>query len=105
MGFQDKLVNIRIHLNNFSHQNIKIFYQEFRHWLKNQNFDNRYFKRNRSILEEKREYLRLIDLLINEKKFYLINDILKIDNFVSKIKLLAIFFSPSFFIKIKLKYF
>ena len=105
MGFQDKLVNIRIHRNNFSHQNRKMFYQEFRHWLKNQNFDNRYFKRNRSILEEKREYLRLIDLLINEKKFYLINDILKIDNFVSKIKLLAIFFSPSFLIKIKFKYF
>ena len=105
MGFQDKLVNIRIHQNNFSHNNRKMFYQEFKSWINNQSFDNKYFKKNRFILEQKMEYLRLIHLLINEKKFYLIYDILKINNFISKIKLLAIFFSPSILIKIKLKYF
>ncbi len=105
MGFQDKLVNIRIHQNNFSHNNRKMFYQEFKNWLKNQNFKDRYFKKNRFILEQKLEYLRLINLLLNKKKFHLIFDILKINNFTSKIKLLVIFFSPSFLIKIKSKYF
>ncbi len=105
MGFQDKLVNIRIHQNNFSHNNRKMFYQEFKSWLKNQSFDNKYFKKNRFILEQKLEYLRLIHLLINEKKFYLIYDIFKINNLIQKIKLLAIFISPSFLIKIKFKYF
>ena len=105
MGFQDKLVNIRIHQNNFSHNNRKMFYQEFKSWLKNQSFDNKNFKKNRFILEQKLEYLRLIHLLINEKKFYLIYDIFKINNLIQKIKLLAIFISPSFFLKIKFKYF
>ena len=105
MGFQDRLVNIRIHKNNFSHNNRKMFYQEFKSWFKKQNFNNKYFRKNKLILEQKMEYLRIIHLLINEKKFHLISDIFKIKNFISKIKLLAIFFSPSILIKIKLKYF
>ena len=96
MGFQDKLVNIRIHQNNFSHNNRKMFYQEFKSWLKKQNFNNKYFKKNKFILEQKMEHLRIIHLLINEKKFNLIYDILKIKNFISKIKLLAIFISRLF---------
>lgn len=105
MGFQDKLVNIRFHQNNFTHKNRKMFYEEFKHWINSQNFKNKYFKRNKFILEQRLEYLRLIHLLINKKQFHLIYDILKFNDFFSKIKLLMIFFIPSFLIKIKVKFF
>ena len=44
MSFQDALVNIRIHHNNFTHTNRKMFYLEFKEWLKNQNFEEIYSK-------------------------------------------------------------
>ena len=105
MSFQDKLVNIRIHRTNFSHSNRKMFYLEFKDWINKQNFKKQNFKKNKFYLDQKLEYLRLISLLTSNKRFNLIFDIIKIDNFVLKIKLLIIFMIPSFVIDIKLKYF
>ena len=105
MSFQDKLVNIRIHRTNFTHNNRKMFYLEFKDWMKKQNFKKQNFKKNKFYLDQKLEYLRLIFLLTSNKRLSLIFDIFNIDNFVLKIKLLIIFFLPSFVIDIKLKYF
>ena len=44
----------------------------FKEWLKNQNFDEIYFKKNKFILFQKLEYLRLVYLLIHNKKINLI---------------------------------
>ncbi len=103
MGFQDKLANIRIHQNNFSHKNRAMFYKEFRYWLNEQNFNNKYFKKNKLILLQRLEYLRLINLILNNKKFNLISDIFRINNLFLKIKLLFIFLIPSFLIKLRSK--
>ena len=105
MSFQDALVNIRIHDNNFSHTNRKMFYLEFKEWLKNQNFDEIYFRKNKFILFQKLEYLRLVYLLMHNKKINLIYDILKIKSILPKLKLLIIYFLPNFIIKFKQKYF
>ncbi len=105
MGFQDKLVNIRIHQNNFTHNNRKMFYLEFRDWMKKQNFNNKNFKENKFYLDQKLEYLRIINLLMSNKRLSLVFDIFNIKNLVLKMKLLIIFLMPSFFIEIKLKYF
>ncbi len=105
MGFQDFLVNIRIHQNNFTHNNRKMFYQEFLKWIKDQNFKEIYFKRNQLILLQKLEYLRIIYLLLHNKKLNLIFDIMKISSFSKKLKLLLIYFLPIFLINFKMKYF
>ena len=100
MGFQNKLVNIRIHSNNFTHNNRQMFYKEFKNWIKCQNFNDMYFKKNQFILMQKLEYLRLIYLLLHKKRFNLFYDIIKISFFLKKLKLLTIYFLPSFAVKI-----
>lgn len=82
-----------------------MFYQEFSKWLNDQNFKEIYFKRNRLILFQKLEYLRIIYLLLDNKKFKLIFDIIKVSPFSKKLKLLLIYFLPIFLINFKLKYF
>ena len=104
MSFQDKLVNIRIHQNNFSHRNRKMFYYEFKHWIKKQNFDNIYFKDNKRYLLQKCEYLRLVYMLLENKKITLIFDIIKYPNFLLKLKLLVIYILPNFLINLKFKH-
>ena len=105
MAFQDFLVNIRIHDNNFTHKNRQMFYKEFKNWLNNQNFKKISFRKNKKKLYDRLEYLRLIYLLINKKSFSLIFDILKFSFSIHKLKLLLIYFLPNFLIQLKLKYF
>ncbi len=104
MAFQDYLVNIRIHHNNFTQNNRNMFYKEFEKWYQSQNFNNVYFQKNRSFLKEKLEYLRIIDLLFRNKRFNLIYDIIKMRNFNNKLRLLFIYLMPIFIINFKLKY-
>jgi len=105
MGFQDKLVNIRIHRYNFTHNNRKMFYKEFKHWINDQNFNDYFFKKNKNFLFLKLEYLKLIYLLMEDKNFGLLVDIFKFPKFYFKIKLLIIFFIPGFILRLKKDYF
>ncbi len=105
MGFQDKLVNIRIHRNNFTQNNRKMFYKEFKYWINQQNFNDYFFKKNKNFLFLKLEYLRLIYLSIDYKNFGLLVDILKFPKFNLKVKLLIIFFTPGFLLRLKKEYF
>ena len=105
MAFQDFLVNIRIHKKNFTHNNRGMFYNEFKKWIKDQNFKKNYFKKNRYFLMKKLDYLKLINLLLNSKSFDLIFEILKFPFGIEKLKLLLIYFLPKFVIDTKIKYF
>lgn len=104
MSFQDKLVYIRIHSQNYTHNNRGRFYKEFKHWTLNQNYKDFYFKKNKLNIMNQLQYLKLIDLLLNYKKFKLLFDILKYPFGLSKLKLLLIYFLPKFLIKLKIKY-
>jgi len=104
-SFQDKLVNIRIHKDNFTHNNRKMFYKEYKHWIENQNFNSLIFKKNKHYLLEKLEYLRLIYLLLNYKRFKLIFDIMRFPSFNLKLKLILIYCIPKFLLRLKIKYF
>ena len=104
-AFNDLLVTIRIHQNNFSHTNRKLFYNEFKSWIKSKNLDKSYYRQNKNKLFLKLEYLRLVYLILEEKRLNLIVDIIRYPFSLQKIKLLLIFFVPTFFIKFKLKYF
>ena len=104
MGFQNKLVNIRFHKDNFTHNNRKMFYTEFKNWISYQNFSNKIFKKNKFQLEQRLEYLRLVYLLSNKKDFNLLYDIIKYPLFSLKLKLLIIYFLPEFIIRLKRGY-
>ena len=39
------LVNIRIHKDNFSHNNRRMFYTEFKNWINNQILKMKYLKK------------------------------------------------------------
>ena len=105
MAFQDFLVNIRIHKNNFTHNNRGMFYKEFKKWIEDQNFKKKDFKENKYYLMKKLDYLKLINLLLNSKSFNIIFGILRFPFGIEKLKLLLIYFLPKFLIDIKLKYF
>ena len=104
MGFQEKLVYIRIHRFNFSN-NRKMFYKEFKYWIDTQNYNYHYLNKNKIFLLQRLEYLRLIYLLLEDKNYSLLIDILKFPQFLYKLKLLMIFFIPNFLIRLKVKYF
>jgi glycosyltransferase involved in cell wall biosynthesis len=105
MAFQDNQATIRIHSNNFSHNNRKMFYQEYKNWANNQNYNNHFFKKNKKNIFLKLEYLKIIYLLLENKKINHIFDIIRYPDFFLKMKLLLIYFLPKFFIKLKFKYF
>ena len=73
-----------------------MFYIEFKRWLTNQNFKDKFFKCNKSHLYSKLEYLRLTHLLFNHKKLSLIFDIIRFPSILQKMKLLIVYFVPSF---------
>ena len=104
MGFQNKFVNIRLHKDNFTHNNRKMFYYEYKNWIKNQNFNDKIFTKNKFKLLQKLEYLRLIYLLLHKKNFNLLNDIIRFPNINLKLKLLVIYFLPKLILKFKYKY-
>ena len=76
MGYQNKLTYIRIHQDNYTHNNRKAFYKEFKHWVNNQDYKKTYFKKNKLKIFERLEYLRIIYLLLNKKncKFDIFNN-------------------------------
>ena len=104
MGFQNKFVNIRFHKDNFTHNNRKMFYYEYKDWIKNQDFNNRIFKKNKFELLQKLEYLKLIYHLLHKKNFKLLKDIMRFPSINFKLKLLVIYFLPKSILKLKYKY-
>jgi len=105
MSFQDHLVYIRIHAQNYTHNNREMFYKEFKHWSLNQNYKNFYFKKNKFKIANQLQYLKLIYLLLNYKNFKLLLEILRFPFGFLKLKLLIIYFLPKFIINFKIKYF
>ncbi len=105
MGYQNKLTYIRIHQDNYTHNNRKAFYKEFKHWVNNQDYKKTYFKKNKLKIFERLEYLRIIYLLLNKKTVSLIFSIIKYPLSYHKLKLIIIYCIPIFLIKLKIKYF
>ena len=104
MGFQKKFLNIRIHKDNFTHNNRKMFYEEFLYWIKKQNFNKKIFKKNRDYLFQRLEYLRLVHLLYEKKNLGLIIDILRYPTFLLKFKLILIYIIPKFILRFRHRY-
>jgi len=104
-AYNDLLVTIRIHKKNFSHNNRKLFYKEFKNWIKSKNFNESYSKDIKDKLYLKLEYLRLVYLLLDNKRLDLILDIMRYPFSLKKLKLILLYLIPLFVIKLKIKYF
>ena len=76
-----------------------MFYKEFLYWIKNQNFNNKIFKKNKDFLFQKLEYLRLIYLLHN-KKIRVNSRHFKIPQYLIKVKINTNFHFTKICIKI-----
>ena len=102
-GLNKPLVYYRIHKNNFSRINSKIFFKEFKSWLKNQiKLKDKDFFENKKYFEKKLSIFEIKYSLINKSKnFYLLNKILNYPDLFRKIKYLIAFLIP----KIMIKYF
>ena len=91
------LINYRVHDENFSRLNTKIFYEEYKSWFdenikKFKNFD---FKENIISHKNRLNFLEISFLLNNSKKnFGIFKKIINHNNFIEKIKFLFLFFAP-----------
>ena len=90
------LINYRVHENNFSKMNTKMYYEEYKFWLEeNKKTQNDEFNKNIHIHEMKLEYFEIAHLLKESKKdFFLFKKIIRYNNFSEKIKFLILFFLP-----------
>lgn len=96
------LVNIRYHNENFSRLNRALFYKEYKNWY-NRVIKFKNYKKNKKIFLFKLKYLEIIKDLTKFKNFKIFKKIINFPFSFTKIKLLLIFFSPRFLIKILYK--
>jgi glycosyltransferase involved in cell wall biosynthesis len=101
-SINEPLVNIRYHDENFSRLNRDLFYKEYKNWYKKVIKLEKY-KKNKNIFFHKLKYLEIVKDLIKFKNFRLFIKIISYPLSYKMIKLLIIFFSPRFIIKILYK--
>ena len=94
-GFNRPLVNYRVHQNNFSKLNNRLFYEEYKIWFNTQSKlkDNSFIK-NRKYFQLKLNQLEIKYLLYETKTLNLLIKIVKISDFFLMIKFLSAFFLP-----------
>ena len=98
----EPLVNIRYHDHNFSRLNRDLFYQEYKNWYKKViKLEN--YKNNKNTFFNKLKYLEIAKDLIKLRNWNILNKIINYPFSYNKIRLLLIFFSPKFLIKILYK--
>ena len=91
---QEPLVTYRIHDNNFSNINYKMYISEFKVWLKLQ---KEFSVNDFFYVKERMLYIEIMLNIMNKKYFNSLNKILQISSFVKKIKLLIFLFITIFF--------
>jgi len=98
----EPLVNIRYHDHNFSRLNRDLFYKEYKNWYKKViKLEN--YKKNKNIFFNKLKYLEIVKDLIKFRNWKILIKIINYPFSYNKIRLLLIFFSPKFLIKILYK--
>ena len=94
-GFDQPLINYRVHEKNFSKINNKMYFEEYKDWFNKQNQNNDIsFENNKSYFLLKLEKLEIIYFLYNNKSLKLFFKIIKFPNFLMRIKFLLAFFLP-----------
>ncbi len=94
-GFDQPLINYRVHEKNFSKINNKMYFEEYKDWFDKQNQKNDInFNYNKSHFLLKLEKLEIIYFLYSNKSLKLFFKIIKFPSFLIKLKFLLAFFLP-----------
>ena len=88
------LLNYRVHENNFSKKNRKMFFEEFKNWY-NRISNNPIFINYLQNFKNRLNYLEISYLIENHKNFNLLVKILKHKVKIEKIKLFLLFIMPA----------
>ena len=98
-GFNEPLINYRVHKNNFSKLNSKMFFDEYKIWFNKNNSieNNNNFLNNIEFFKKKLNYLEIKYLLQTKKNFFLLKKILLHKDKKEKMKLLILFILPKIF--------
>ena len=98
-GFNESLVTYRVHEKNFSKLNQKMYFEEYKDWFEKQSlqYDENFQEHKRYFLCNLMK-LEIIYLLYQRKTLSLLTKIIRIPNFLLKLKFLLAFFVPSKFI-------
>lgn len=94
-AFNEPLIYYRVHENNFSKLNNRMYFFEYDDWFKRQlKFSDKKFQRNKKTFQLKLLKLEIIYLLYEKKTLSLLIKIIKYPQFLSKFKFLLAFFLP-----------
>lgn len=94
-SFDEPLIYYRIHENNFSKKNNKMYFEEYDHWFHNQkNLNNKLFQDNIENFFLRLSKLKIIHLLYEKRNFELFVEIIKFPQLSLKFKFFLAFFLP-----------
>ncbi len=94
-SFDEPLIYYRVHKNNFSKKNDKMYFNEYNNWFQSQkNLGNKLFLENINHFQLRLDKLEIIYLLYQKRNFELLIKILKFPNFLLKIKFFLAYFFP-----------
>tara|TARA_S200000501_G_scaffold372890_1_gene418909 strand:+ start:1473 stop:2360 length:888 start_codon:yes stop_codon:yes gene_type:complete len=94
-SFDEPMIYYRIHKNNFSKKNNKMYFEEYNHWFHNQkNLNNKLFQENIEHFHLRLSKLKIIHLLYKKRNFELFVEIIKFPQLSLKFKFFFAFFLP-----------
>jgi len=94
-SFDEPLIYYRVHENNFSKKNNKMYFDEYNDWFQSQkNSDNKLFLKNIKYFQSRLDKLEIIYLLHQKRNFKLLIQIMKFPHFYLRIKFFLAYFLP-----------
>ena len=94
-SFDEPLVYYRVHENNFSKKNNKMYFDEYNDWFQSQkNSGDKLFLKNIKYFQSRLDKLEIIYLLYQKRNFKLLKQIIKFPHLILRIKFFLAYFMP-----------
>ena len=94
-SFDEPLVYYRVHENNFSKKNNKMYFDEYNDWFQSQkNSGDKLFLKNIKYFQSRLDKLEIIYLLYQKRNFKLLKQIIKFPHLILRIKFFLAYFIP-----------
>tara|TARA_B100000963_G_scaffold243985_1_gene213665 strand:- start:883 stop:1767 length:885 start_codon:yes stop_codon:yes gene_type:complete len=95
-SFDEPLVYYRVHENNFSKKNNKMYFDEYNDWFQSQkNSGDKLFLKNIKYFQSRLDKLEIIYLLYQKRNFKLLKQIMKFPHLILRIKFFLAYFLPT----------
>ena len=94
-SFDEPLVYYRVHENNFSKKNNKMYFDEYNDWFQFQkNSGDKLFLKNIKYFQSRLDKLEIIYLLYQKRNFKLLKQIIKFPHLILRIKFFLAYLLP-----------